>query len=209
MSNSSPRHLTLLLGLLALAGCITETTGAPPTAQSDSPWLEPSPLLAQQIESESQRLPWTRDVEQMEQIRWFARVGEPAYETLLELAVDDRDNVAAAALAALGATGDRRLVPYLQELDWTPERLEGDLGLERARTLVRLGDWSAIPVLVRGLNDDRLITRRLCYEALYEATREDQGYDPHADAYEREKSVDRWKDWWLRRTGEGLVTAGS
>ena len=58
------------------------------------------------------------------------------------------------------------------------------------------------------LNDDRLITRRLCYEALYEATREDQGYNPHADAYEREKSVDRWKAWWLRRTGEGLVTTG-
>jgi hypothetical protein len=113
--------------------------------------------------------------------------------------------VAAAALAALGATRDARLVEPLHQLSWSEERGKGDLGLERARTLTRLGDWSDMPVLIAGLRDERLFTRSLCLDALKEATHETQDFDPRAEKTEREKAVARWEQWWLQRTGEGIL----
>jgi hypothetical protein len=177
-----------------------EGSGAP---QSD--WLLASPILAQQIADEAQRLPWTHGFERLEQIRWFAMVGEPSYDTLLELAEDPRDDVASAALSALGDTQDRRLVPYIHRLEWDAQRLEGDLGLERARTLLHLGDWSEIPVLIRGLRDERQYTRTLCIQALHRATGETFGFDAKADLTDRVRAVDSWEVWWRARTGEGLL----
>lgn len=195
----------LLCGALALlvpplaTGCASTPEAAAPTSQ----WLQPSPILQQKIDSEAQRLPWTRGVELMEQIRWFTSIGEPAYATLLELAGDNRDHVAAAALASLGATGDERLVPYVQAIEWSDDRTP-ELKLERARTLVRLGDWSEIPTLIEGLESDSSFTRTLCSEALVAATSESMGYDPKAERNERETAVARWKRWWLRR-GDGIL----
>jgi len=198
------------VALLALAffagGC--SSTGDANTADlvDGSPWLQPSPLLRQQIDDEAKRLPWTHGFERLEQIRWFASVGEPAYDSLLELVEDPRDDVAAAALAALGATMDRRLVPHIQNLAWPDYRKESDLGLERARTLVRLGDWSEIPVLIDGLRDERLYTRSLCLDALSEATHETLDYDPRSELSERARAVQRWVEWWSSRSSDALVT---
>ncbi len=191
------------LVLAALAAACASTDGTSDTVEN-AQWLEPSPLLEQQIADEAQRLPWTHGIEHLEQIRWFASVGEPAYPVLLGLAADPRDHVSAAALAALGATADPRLVPQVQALQWGPGRGE-ELQLERSRTLVRLGDWSAMPPLIAGLTHERVRIRALCDQALYEATRLRFDYDPRADETEREKSIRRWEEWWLARTGEGLL----
>jgi hypothetical protein len=192
---------------LVLAACASTREVRDDSAGTDPRWISATPLLAQQIEDEAARLPYSHGFDRLEQIRWFASVGEPAYPYLLRLATDARDDVAAAALAALGATRDSRLVEPLHELDWTAERCEGDLGLERARTLLRLGDWSEIPTLVAGLRDQRLFTRSLCLDALKEATHETQGFDPRAEKGEREKAITRWEQWWLQRTGEGILPA--
>jgi hypothetical protein len=201
MRNQAPYAL-LLASLLAFAAC--SATGADDNRKK-SDWLLPSPILAQQIEDEAARLPWTHGFERLEQIRWFTLVGEPAYDTLLALAEDPRDDVASAAFAALGDTQDRRLVPYIHRVAWDEERLGGDLGLERARTLLRLGDWSGIPVLITGLKNERLYTRSLCIQALQEATGETFGFDPKADLTDRVRAIDSWEVWWRARTGEGLL----
>ncbi len=172
---------------------------------SEDRWLKPSPILKQQIEDEAQRLPWTSGFERLEQIRWFAGVGEPAYATLFALTQDARPDVAASALASLGATMDRRLVPVLRKLPFPPEKKGTDLELERARALLRLGDWQEIPVLIRGLRDGRVYTRALCAEALREATHENHGFDPRADEPTRTAAAKRWEQWWRQRGGEGLV----
>lgn len=207
-SSLAATALLLALGLLA-GGCAATGSGAQAeSAVPGGPWLVPSPLLAQQLEDEARRLPWTHGIEHLEQIRWFASVGEPAYPTLLELAADEREHVAAAALAALGATHDRRLVEHLRAVPWPgseEQPVSEDLRLERARTLVRLGDWSEMPTLIAGLTSERLRTRALCDQALYEATRQRFGYDPRAAETEREKAVRAWENWWLSRTGEGLL----
>jgi hypothetical protein len=196
----------VLLLSLCLSACTTTTDRVRNAHEvPESPWLQPSPLLAQQIQDEAARLPFSHGFDRLEQIRWFAGVGEPAYDTLLRLAQDSRDDVAAASLASLGATLDSRLVPYIHALEWSPERVEGDLELERARCLVRLGDWSSMPHLIDGLEDERLFTRSLCLDALREATRETNGFDPRADKSQREKAVAAWRQWWVARSGEGIL----
>ena len=200
------RGVTLLVLAFFAGGCSSTKDAHSADFVGDSPWLEPSPLLRQQIDDEVKRLPWTHGFERLEQIRWFASVGEPAYTSLLTLAEDPRDDVAAAALAALGATVDRRLVPHIQNLPWADYRLQSDLGLERARTLVRLGDWSEIPVLIDGLRDERLYTRSLCLDALREATNQTLDYDPRSELSERDRAVQRWLEWWSSRSGDSLVT---
>lgn len=199
---SSKRSLFLSLFLV---GCVSTSDVRDDVGVVDSPWIAASPLLTQQIEDEAARLPYSHGFDRLEQIRWFASVGEPAYSLLLRLAADPRDDVAAAALAALGATRDSRLVSAIRGLGWSGERTHSDLGLERARTLVRLGDWSEMPVLIAGLRDERLFTRSLCVDALKDATHDTQGYDPRAEKSQREKAALRWEQWWLQRSGEGIL----
>jgi HEAT repeat protein len=162
--------------------------------------------LRDQIEDQVKRLPWTHGVERVEQIQWFANCGEPAYPTLLKLCTDPRPDVAASAVAALGATHDARLVEPLRALDW-PSTDDRALQFERARTFVRLGDWSEIGTLINGLEDDSAWARGWCVQALREATGDDFGFNPQATPLERAPAVAKWKSWLAARQGEGILAA--
>lgn len=196
--------LSRAVALVALAACTT-TSSSVQDAGSNSPWLKPSPGLRQQIEDAAKRLPWTHGLERVDAIAWFARVGEPAYPTLLQMVVDPRKDVAGAALAALGATRDSRLVEPLRALPWPSAETSTDLALERARTLLRLGDWQMVPHLITGLRDDRLMTRALCAQALWESTHERFDYDPKSEGEERENSVRQWDAWWRERERDPML----
>ena len=111
------KHSLRALLLFPLAFACT----SPPTAQYTGPWLRPSPVLKEKIEENVRRLPWTHGMERVDLVRWFSEVGEPAYPVLLELCQDSRPDVAGAALGALGATGDERLVEQLHALPWPEE----------------------------------------------------------------------------------------
>ena len=197
--------LALGLTLMVASGCASTGAETVVAGKKVGRWLPASPILRQQIDDEAERLPWRHGVERLEAIRWFASVGEPAYPMLLTLATDSRDHVAASALAALGATGDRRLAEPLRIIPWPGDRFRGDVGLELARTLVRLGDWDEIPQLIRGLRDSRLFTRALCSKSLAEATGDARGFNPRDPEEDRERAVLRWEAWWLARSGEGLL----
>lgn len=200
-----PHVRTALLVLVAAlcSACVTTLASSRPTQDPDG-WLEPSPSLRGQIEDEAKRLPWTHGLDRIEAIHWFASVGEPAYPTLLDMVLDPRPDVAGAALAALGATKDSRLVEPLRALPW-PDRAHADLALERARTLLRLGDWQMVPRLVTGLRDERVLTRALCIQALDEATNERFGFDPRGTDEAREASVARWEKWVADRLADPLL----
>ena len=193
-----------LLLLAALCGCAAthESTG---TDSGEPRWLEPSPALRQRIDDQAKRLPWTHGTERIELIRWFAGIGEPAYPTLLAMVLDPRKDVAGSALAALGATRDSRLVEELHKLPWSESDAGEELNLERARTLLRLGDWRTIPELIRGLRSDELMTRALCHQALGEATHEQFDYDPKGEPEAREASVKRWETWWSAHEQDPLL----
>jgi hypothetical protein len=186
---------------LALSGC-----AAGPKAKNAPDWLEPSPRLAQQIEDQVRKLPWTHGEERVELIHWFAAIGEPAYARLLVLCLDARPEVAASAVAALGASGDSRLVEPLNRLEW-PETMHPEVRYERARALLRLGDWRQLDALVDGLEDESLWTRAWCAQALEEVTRQRLGFDPRAEESERAEAVARWREWMRMRADEGILVS--
>jgi hypothetical protein len=198
----SPRTLRLLSQalLLALTAACASTTAA---VETKPEWLEPSPRLRAQIEDAAKRLPWTHGMERVEMITWFASVGEPAYPTLLAMVLDPRKDVAGSALASLGATRDSRLVEPMRALPW-PEGQDTDLLFERARALMRLGDWQMVPILIGGLRNEELLTRALCAQTLWESTHERFAYDPKAEPDEREKSIVQWEKWWHERNEDPL-----
>lgn len=204
MKNSHLIKLSLC-ALFALPSCST-----PGTVQDVSPWVRPSPGLQQQIDRRARRLPWTHGVERMELVRWFAETGEPAYPALLELCMDPRPDVAGSALGALGATGDAALIPALHELPW-PNIEDVELRLERARALLRLGDYSMVPHLIDGLEHDRLMVRALCAQSLFEESHDRFGYVPGGPKGDRDVAVERWREWWSKlsapRETEGLARA--
>lgn len=186
---------------LALAGC-----AASPEAEDTPIWLEPSPRLAEQIEDQARRLPWSHGQERIDLIHWFATIGEPAYARLLVLCLDPRPEVAASAVAALGASGDSRLVEPLNDLDW-PKTMDPEVRYERARALLRLGDWSQLEALIAGLENDSLWTRAWCAQALEEVTHQRLGFDPKAGESERAAAVARWREWIRVREDEGILVS--
>ncbi len=201
MRHANRPALASLLLLVGLASCASTPKGADAGA---SEWLKPSPNLRRQIEDQITRLPWTHGLERVEQITWFAGIGEPAYPYLLELCADPRPDVAASAVAALGATGDSRLVEPLRQVEWRAGE-DKALRFERARAAIRLGDWGQIGVLVDGLEDESSWVRGLSIATLRESTRIDLGYEANGDESSRRAAVERWREWIARRTSEGIV----
>ncbi|MFT7485908.1 MAG: hypothetical protein ACI9F9_001760 [Candidatus Paceibacteria bacterium] len=188
---------------LFLASCVTVGDDGVRREANVGPWVEASPQLQLKIDENSKRLPWTHGIERIEIIQWFAMVGEPAYPVMLGMVNDPRNDVAGAALAALGATRDSRLVEPLRELPW-PDIEHADLALERARTLLRLGDWSMLSILIGGLSDDRTMIRALCAQALFEATHERFGYDANSPLEERAVAIEKWQAWWSARESDPM-----
>ena len=188
------RHL-IKLSLCALLLAPSCTSPAP--VQDVSPWVRASPSLQQEIDRNARRLPWTHGVERVHLIKWFAGKGEPAYPVLLDLCLDPRPDVAGSALGALGATGDATLIPVLHELPW-PDEGDVELRLERARALLRLGDYSMIPHLIDGLEHDRLMVRALCAQSLFAESHDRFGYVPGGTKNDRDQAVTRWREWWAK-----------
>jgi len=192
------------LGALALAALLSSACSSTSGGKSASGWLQPSPSLRQQIDEQIQRLPWTHGMERIEQITWFATVGEPAYEQLLTLCADPRADVAASAVAALGATRDSRLVEPLRAVKWSAGE-DRALRFERARSFVRLGDWAQIGALIDGLSEEDAWARAWCLAALREVTGQDLGFDPRAEASDRASALERWRTWFASRSNEGIL----
>jgi hypothetical protein len=204
-SRAPTRAALALLALALSSACVSTTSSSVGNTKGTGPWLDPSPALRAQIQDKAQRLPWTHGLERVEMIQWFAGVGEPAYATMLTLARDPRADVAGAAFAALGATRDSRLVEHLRAIPAAAGPDSADLALERARTLLRLGDWQSAPVLIAGLRDERPIIRALCSQALFEATHEKFEFDPRGEPEAREVAVKHWESWWDARRQDPLL----
>lgn len=198
----SALSLLSLLSLVALAaGCgSTKASTAP-----DDAWIEPSVSFQRQIDEQAARVPYLQRPEDfVDVIGFFVQAGEAAYPTLLELAAAEDPRAASTALAALGESRDARLVAHIRAIPWPPES-ERKLRYERARCLVKLGDWSPIELLVDGLEDDELLPRAQCFKALHQATNETFDYHPQGPEEERAAAVGRWRAWLAERELDGLL----
>lgn len=202
--------LVLVIAPLVLGtGCSTTTdSSTSPLATPESGamvWLEASPELANRMDQRMEQVPWVHGLEEhVEMSQWWADKGEPAYSRLLKMAGDPRPNVADLALAALASSRDGRLVGPLREIPW-PSTDQVDLRYSRARTHLRLGDWSHVGELVNGLEDDRLRSRSMCIKILRDTTRMDFGYHAQAPEEQRAVAVQRWREWVASRQGDPLL----
>ncbi|MBS0195585.1 MAG: HEAT repeat domain-containing protein [Planctomycetes bacterium] len=65
---------------------------------------------------------------------------------------------------------------------------------------------AAIPDLIRMLESDDPATRLLAITALERMTGERNGFDYGAPPYERERGVQRWRDWLAKHPGSENAT---
>ena len=94
----------------------------------------------------------------------------------------------------------------LHSLPW-PSEESVELRLERARALMRLGDFSMVEHMIGGLSHERLLIRALCSQSLYEATGKRFGFNPSATVGDRGAAVERWNDWWQLATTPAVELA--
>lgn len=170
-------------------------------------WIQASPNLEREIEQHIAQVPYLQKPDDfLREVDWFVRVGEPAYETLLDVVRDPDPKVAGFALTVFAAKGDARVVPHLASIPW-PEggtQEQNQLRYERARCHVKLGDWEPMSILVEGLDDENLWNRAQCFKALRDETGVTFDYHPRLEGAEREASLVRWRAWLVERNLDPL-----
>jgi len=193
---SSPRvgNLILLfvLGLLTLSGCVTVDDN-PLEPRSDE---ETGPLLKKQIEKRIEGLKYQRGVALLDSLNWLILYGDSAIPQLLEALRSPDPRTRSYAAYVLGEIGNEEVVSTIREvLDQETHKL---VKYEMAASLVTLGDWGQIGLLISGLEEDARLFRFKCFEVLRKNLNLTLGYDPEGPEKERIASVSKWKAWWER-----------
>lgn len=191
--------------LALLASCQTTVNGrnVPASDASEAGELpEPSPLVAEQIDTVIRDVPFLRGRQIVGASAEIVRIGPPAIRKLLDAVADPDPTRRSFALNVLGALGDRRVLPAMREA-----LNDSDAGVryEAARSSARLGDWAGFPVLIAGLRDASEYARTLCHDSLQRQTKLDFGFRPRDAEADREKAVERWLEWWRNHSRATLA----
>lgn len=187
--------LTVSALLCVLAGC-----GTTAPVQQDSPYVSPNSLMAEEINTRIENIPYQHREELLLSMMWLAQQGEQAIPALIKGLDSDNPKTRSSCVWTLGRLADRRVIPNLQRC--VNDESE-TVRLEVARQLVLLGDYSTAPTLIEGLDSDKTEVRYLCHEALKSATGRDFGYDHLSDdVAARTTSVFGWRQWWSEYSGD-------
>src|SRR5262245_34496128 len=186
--------LTLPLLLLAFGGCGLFSSN------EDAGYEKPNSLMADEIETRVQQIPFQHREELLQNLLWLSQTGESTIPTLLRGLQNENPKVRSSCAWVLGRIHDRRTVPQLQAI--AQDRNE-TVRLEVARSLVILGDMKPVPSLIEGLDSEKKEVRFLCHEALKQATGRDFGFDHLSDNdMQRRMSVLGWRQWWSEYSGD-------
>jgi hypothetical protein len=186
--------LTLPLLLLAFGGCGLFSSS------EDSGYERPNSLMADEIETRVQQIPFQHREELLQNLLWLSQTGESTIPTLLKGLHAENPKTRSSCAWVLGRMHDRRTVPQLQAI--ANDRNE-TVRLEVARSLVILGDMKPVPSLIEGLDSEKKEVRFLCHEALKQATGRDFGFDHLSDNdMQRRTSVLGWRQWWSEYSGD-------
>ena len=181
--------------LFAFAACST-------TDSSESPYQQPTSLMAGVITRRMEQIPYQHRDELLQNLLWMAQTGEQTIPALLEGLQHESAKVRSSSAWVLGRLRDRRTIPNLQN---AMRDSDPTVRMECARTLVLLGDLTWSPNLIEGLDSDRKEVRYMCHEALKAATGHDFGYDHlNQNVADLRQSVLRWRQWWSDYSGDGF-----
>lgn len=181
--------------LCVLAGC-----GSSAPVKTESPFIAPNSLMADEIDSRIENIPYQHREELLLSLQWLSQQGEQAIPALLQGLSSTDAKTRSSCAWTLGRIGDRRVIPQLQKC--TNDESE-TVRLEIARQLLMMGDYTTAPTLIEGLDSDRKEVRYLCHEALKSATGRDFGYDHLSeDAHARATAAYGWRTWWSEYCGD-------
>lgn len=183
--------------LFAFAAC---SSTSPST--TEDPYIKPNSLMAGEIVSRVQQIPFQHREELWQNLVWLTDAGEQVIPTVLEGLKHENAKVRSSCAWVLGQLHDRRTIPALRAV---AKDSEASVRTEVARTLVMLGDLQSCPTLIEGLDSDKREVRYMCHEALKVATGHDFGYD-HLNTNRREMqtAVLRWRQWWGEYSGDSF-----
>ena len=90
------------------------------------------------------------------------------------------------------------------------QKVESSSGVERTQGMMAIGerrDWSRIPNLMDGLDDDDVTVRHMAVQSLRDMTGRNYGYVPYARERERRQAVQQWRAWWKAEGHKGPSAA--
>ncbi len=182
--------------LFAFAACSSTS----PTKSEEDPFIQPNSLMAGEITSRVQQIPFQHRDELVQNLIWLTDAGEQVIPAVLEGLKHQNAKVRSSCAWVLGRLHDRRTIPALRSI---ANDSETSVRTEVARTLVLLGDLQSCPTLIEGLDSDKREVRYMCHEALKVATGHDFGYD-HLNASKRDMQTAalRWRQWWGEYSGD-------
>jgi hypothetical protein len=97
------------------------------------------------------------------------------------------------------------------KLTWQ-QKMNSSAGVERAQAVMTVDQkhmWSAIPQVIKRLEDDDVSVRLLAIGTLRDMTGNDLGYNAYANEPERREAVARWRNWWDTEGKTGPVKQGT
>lgn len=187
-------HYIVALACVGLSACGTTTQ------VEESTFVEPNDLMAQEIDERIAQIPYQQREELFNNLVWLSQAGEQAIPSLLQALTADNPKVRSNSLWVLGRMRDRRTIPAMQSL---AQDADETVRLEAARSLVTLGDLKHVPILVNGLDSDKVQVRFMCHAALTDATGRNFGYDHlNSDITARQEAAYRWRKWWADQSGD-------
>jgi hypothetical protein len=187
--------VVLVFGLLGLPGCVTVDEQGDMTLP-DLEDSEQGKILKKQISKRIYGLKFQRGVALLDSLNWLILYGDHAVPQLLEALNDPDPRTRSYSAYVLGEIGNDSVVKDLRAT------LEGEdhklVRYEIAASLVTLGDWGQLGVLISGLNEQSKLFRYKCFEILRKNLNLTFGYDPESPAEERALAVQKWVVWWER-----------
>jgi len=194
---------------LALTASCSTTKGATATGLTEvtSEWVQPTDSDQRKINVRAMEVSVINSTEAYVELSdWFQSKGEQVYPKLLEMVETGDTRQRSFSLSVISALRDARLAEPLH--DAMPEsalKSKGH-GYEYARALAAMGDYSMLPVLIEGLQDDDQYTRALANDTLQKATRNAIPFNANATPDERQIAVDAWMLWWERQQTDELLS---
>lgn len=190
-----------LLSLAALAAILSPTFGLQSCAStSNSDFVSPGEIMEEKIAESIAAIPFQHQQELVDNLLWLAQLGEQAIPAVSEALSAPEPKVRSSAAWVLGRMGDKRSIPFLRKQVSDSNEI---VRLEVSRSLLSLGDYSQIPVLIAGLDSELQYVRFLCYDALSNTTGKSFDYDHRiSDRGDRAGSVEKWQQWWAAQKKE-------
>jgi len=193
------RTRLLAIGCLVLTGCVAETVRP---KQSEGEFMKPGALLEKEIDQRIANIPFQHGVELYSNLVRLSQVGEPAIPSLLEQLSNPDPSIRSSCVYVLGVIDDKRTIPSMNPLLEDQEEI---VRLEAAASLLGMGEWRAIPILIKGLESSDQMLRYKSFEALNKFTGLSFRYDFRGESAERSAAVDQWNEWWASKRGDKLL----